>query len=58
MHSSRMFEERQCVLLKVFTLTLANSSSKTVLVDIKVVHNRNSFGIEEAHRYLQVFFHT
>lgn len=45
MQSSRIFEERQCVLLKVFTPMLANSSSKTLLVDVKVVHNNlNHFG--------------
>ena len=49
---SSTFEEQQCVLLKAFTLMLANSSSKTVLVDVKVVHNNlNNFGIEEAYRY-------
>lgn len=52
MQSSRMFEEQQCVLLKVFTLMLANSSSKAVLVDVKVVlNNPDNFGMEEAHRY-------
>lgn len=47
-----MSEEQQHVLLNVFTLMLDNSSSKTGLVDVKVVHNNlNDFGIEEAHRH-------
>lgn len=48
-----MFEELQCILLKAFTLVLANKSSKTGLVDVKVVCNNslNNSGIEEAHRY-------
>lgn len=55
-----MFEEQQCVLLKGFTLVLANKSSETGSVDVKVVHNNslNNFGIEEAHRYSQVSFCT